>query len=495
VSSLLTEGTGIIVGVGVGAAASAALEPAIEIPRQDAWQQNPNRILDVGLLARLVAQGGIDLPSAHAEAARDGYQPDKVDALVYLEQTVPGIGLATDLWRKGLLDPTLYQHVLDKSGLDTRYMAPIVANKTAELIGLGDIAYAVVRGILPSPPYVPVPPPASGNKVPRYPEVPIDPVQLAAEIGYSPEMLQIMVGRSGLSLAPGLAANAFFRGLIGPEDFLLAIAEGDLRTEWAQTLQDVSRQIPTVGEMMEHALRGYETVTSAQTNAQRHGMALPDSQLVYDNQGRAPAPHAVTTGLARGGKYDGKPKTIPSPYLESVQRGNIRPEWYDIEYANRYTYPSAFVLRSLAQAGDLGNTAAVEQVLLEIGWNPTFAQQVAASWTGGAVGSDPHVSKAATQLWTTTHASYKAEESTVAEVTPALNMLGIPAAAQTQILQYWDAERALIRKQLSPTQIKKAYSEGVLNPSTGAPWSQQDAMAALLARGYDQAEAQTLLEL
>src|SRR5207302_11322423 len=124
-----------------------------------------------------------------------------------------------------------------------------------ELPGIGDIAYGVVRGLLPPPAYVPVAPPTSGDYVPRFPVVNIDPEQRAAAQGFDKKMLQLMVGRSGLSMAPIMAAQALFRsnaaatisGLpdipgvapfirkpyVGPNDYLLAIAEGDLRTEWA----------------------------------------------------------------------------------------------------------------------------------------------------------------------------------------------------------------------------------------------------------------------
>src|SRR5215472_15312757 len=107
---------GIIIGVGAGAATSAALAPAIEVPKQEAWAANPHRILDVALLARLVAQGGIDLGTAETDAKRDGYSPDKLDALVYLEQTVPGFAQALDLWRRGLIGDPLFEHALVKAG-------------------------------------------------------------------------------------------------------------------------------------------------------------------------------------------------------------------------------------------------------------------------------------------------------------------------------------------------------------------------------------------
>ena len=69
----LGSAPGIILGVGVGTAASAAIEPAVEGPRQAAWKGNPIRVLDPSLMAALVAAGGIDLGTAQADAALEGF--------------------------------------------------------------------------------------------------------------------------------------------------------------------------------------------------------------------------------------------------------------------------------------------------------------------------------------------------------------------------------------------------------------------------------------
>ena len=485
---------GVLSGVAVGGAATVALQPAFEIPRQDAWERNANRILDVNLLARLVAQGGVDLSSAAAEAKRDGYGPDKLDALVYLAQTVPGVPEALLLWRRGLISNALFSHVLVKAGLDQRYAAPLMALKEAEIVGIADLAYGVVRGILPAPSWVPVPPPTGGTSVPRFPQVNLDPVAEAAKLGFDEQMFQIMVGRSGLSLAPGLAAQALFRGLINEEDFLLAIAEGDLRTEWATTLRDATRQVPTANEFIEAWLRGWIDQPTAEAGAALHGMSARHADLIYKIKGRPISFHEITTGLARGGTYPSAYTDIPEPYRKSAEEADLRPEWAALHYANRYSYPSAFVLRSLAQAGDLGGQAQVEQVLLEIGWKPSFATQVSTAWTGGAKGGDTHIAKAATQLWTTTHRSYIAEEIDDAIATAALTAAGVAVASIPGVLTLWKEERALIRRQLTPTQIRKALNAGVTNPATGQPWTMAEAHAALLARGYDQADATVFLQ-
>jgi hypothetical protein len=69
----------------------------------------------------------------------------------------------------------------------------------------------------------------------------------------------------------------------------------------------------------------------------------------------------------------------------------------------------------------------------------------------------------------------------------------VAVAAVPAILALWAHERSLIRKQLSPAQIKKAFTGSAINPVTGQPWTQAEATAALLARGYDQNDATVLL--
>lgn len=491
----------LVIGVGLSEAASSAFEPKVEVPKQAAWVANPQRVPDLGLIAALVAGGKISMADGQNMANRLGFSNGTMESLVWLAQNRLSFPELLRMWRLAAVNPAfddaalsaLFDKTIAHEQLDWDYRPYLRALKTAELVGLGDVAIGIVRGALPAPAYVPVPPPTSGTSVPRFPQVNIDPEQLAAALGFSPEMLHLMVARSGLSLAPGLAAQANFRKLINDADFLLAIAEGDLRTEWAQTLLDVSRQVPTAGEFVEGWLRGWVTQAEAEAGAGLHGMSAAHTDLLYKIKGRPVTFHEITTGLARGGVYPSTYDDIPEPYRKAIQEADIRPEWASIHHANRYLYPSAFVLRALAQAGDLGDQASVEQILLEIGWKPSFATQVSTAWLGGTGAADKHVAKAQTSLWTTTHRSYIAQEIDDATATAALQAAGVSAASIPAVLALWQEERSLIRKQLTPTQIRKAVSGAVINPATGVAWTHADALAALLARGYDQADAETFL--
>jgi len=130
------------------------------------------------------------------------------------------------------------------------------------------------------------------------------------------------------------------------------------------------------------------------------------------------------------------------------------------------------------------------------GWEPTLAATVSAKWAakaGGSAATDPHVAKANTSLFSALHRSYVAREEDAGGVQPGMTALGIPGPAQAEILSLWDIERALIHAELSPAQIKKAIRTVTINPATGVAWSHADGVAALLARGYSQADAETFL--
>jgi hypothetical protein len=76
-----------------------------------------------------------------------------------------------------------------------------------------------------------------------------------------------------------------------------------------------------------------------------------------------------------------------------------------------------------------------------------------------------------------------------------LASLGLTTANQDAVLALWDSERTLVRKQLTPAQVKKAYVKGIKNQATGATWTRDDALAALIERGYATTEANEFLDL
>jgi hypothetical protein len=475
-----------IIGAGVGTAASIALAPAFEPAKQQAWRQNPNRILDAELVARLVAQGAVTLGDAHEDGLRHGYSTDKIDALVYLSQTVPPIAQALNLWRRGLLTEELWHHVLVKSGLDGRYLAGLTSLKTSEPLDPAVVATAIQRGIIHDPGFLPVGPPTESGKVRAFPVSSLDALREAEASGIERDRLFVQTAIVGLPASPDLAARMTFREIIEKADYRRAIAEGNTRNEWADAMFEGFRQILTANQYAELELRGYLDTPTRRRKTAQHGMSSEDSDLLFDVLGRSIPVHQVTTGKARGGHYRGDSSSIPDEYLDSLKRGNLRPEYYSLAYANRYSYPSAFFLGRLLSTGVISAEEG-EQIFLELGWRPDLARTVAQGFAAGSgKGGDPHVGKAESQLWSTTHRVYIAQEASDSDARARFGLLGIPAADQDTILELWQSERELRRASLSPTQVKKAVGAGL--------YSRERGLQELVERGYSPADAQTFLD-
>lgn len=482
--SIWSRLTGGIAALGVGGAAGAAFEPAFEVPRQEAWKAEPNRVLDLGTLAHLVAQGLITEEAAEGEAARSGYRPERLRALVQLNLRAPDVAEALALWRRGRITEAQVDHVLAKAQIEEQYHAAI---KELEFTRLDPaiIATAIQRGIMRDPGFLPVEPPSGAGKVRPFPVSGLDPLAEALASGVNEERLFVETALVGLPASPDLAARMTFRGIIDRVDFARAIAEGNTRNEWADALFEGFREILTARQYAELHLRGWITEEEMLAGTAKHGMSAADAELLFKVLGRPIPEHQVVTGEARGGVYDGPIDHIPAAFLAALRQSNIRPEWYNLAYANRYSYPSAFVLRSLTQAGDISEAEA-HQILLNIGWPPDLAATVSAHWAGGTAGggtADPLVKKAHTQLWTAAHKAYVDFELSEAQATETLQALGAldPAA----VLALWDRERMLVRRELTPAQVKKAYVQMVL--------TEAEATAKLEQLGMSPADVHTFL--
>ena len=271
--------------------------------------------------------------------------------------------------------------------------------------------------------------------------------------------------------------------------------EGHTKTKYIPFFEAAAQPLLSAATAVRLYLKGWYTKAQRDSLGAQWGYSSQQMEDWYLSEGRPATVHQIHIGYARGAKLAGAANEQDA-ILTSVKQSDIRPEYGDLLYAQRYTYPSAFVLRNLVESGAL-TAAEGEQALLFSGWEPTFAQKVAASWagTGGGATVDAHEAKAQTQLWTTTHASYKANEISTAAATQALQKVGVAAAAIPAVLSVWDEERALIRARLSAADVRKAYQKQDVNPATNAVWTRAEAVAQLLSLGWSNADAEAYLNI
>lgn len=461
----------MLLSFGLAQGARPALEPFAQSLTNEAWSTHPVIPPPAILLAEGVAQGQVAKTAAYDWAKQQGFDAAQMDAMVNVANVGPGAAYAFDLWRRGLIDQAGFDRALKRLGLEDQWVGP--------LEGLHDVLLSSAElGMLQQQGFIDA---ARANSE-------------GALQGVTNERQQLRFEASGLPPGIGEALQMLRRGIIGTSEFAQIVREGHTKTKYTDELLALQNQVLSAATYTRAFLKGHIDRNAMHAGGALTGYTANDMDLWELTEGRPATVHEIHIGYARGATLPGATDEHDA-ITTAVRQSDIRPEYTDLLWAQRYTYPSAFVLRGLAQSGDLGGEAAVEQILLEIGWKPDFAQKVATAWTGGtAAKGDTHAAKAQNQLWTTTHKSYVAREISDATATTALEAAGVAAGSVPAVLQLWQAERDLIRKGLTATQIRKAWQNGVDNPATGAPWTRADAIARLLDLGYDNADSNTFLD-
>jgi len=429
-------------GAAIGRAASDSVTPVLEPVRQHAWYKNQNRVLDPATAAELVAKRFIQESEGQFDAERGGIADNRFGALVRLAQSYPGLADLTKLSNRQLIDPAQVKEVLARHAIPDVYTQPLI-DLFQEILTPGELAAAIHRGLVPSSGLLLGEQPEPPFKVEAYPVQPIDAIREAEGSGYDKERLQVLVGLQGLPMGPHEAAQALFRGIITHGDYIRAFNTSNMRNEWAQAILDQTRQIPTARDFFENALRGYHDLPWALDQAKRHGMSEADATVIYQNQGRPMNIHQITQALARGAKFNPEPGEIQDPYLASIVEGPIKPGYYELAESLKYTLPSAFVMRQLAQSGVWSEAKTAER-LKWAGWLPEDADEAAKAWStpAAATKENPWIAKAQQRWWTDAQNSFIKEGTERSVLEPVMATFVPEQADRDAIFQWWTDARA-----------------------------------------------------
>lgn len=459
-------------GFAAGTAIGPVMSPIVQLIRNDVNAQYPYIPPDPGVLAEGVAQGQVDPDQAGEWAKMHGVGPKAFAALVEIANTGPGSGFAFDLWRRGIIDEKGFRRALRRLGIEQEWIEDLVQTKDV-LLTPSELANARQQGF-------------------------IDQARQEAEAamqGVTADRADIQFELSGLPPGVDVAQRAANRGLVDRATFDQMVREGHTKTKYTDLVWAMRHPVLSAAEYATLYLKGWITEQAMNEGGALTGYTPEQMHDLYLSHGRPATTHQVHIGYARGGELPGAANEREA-FRTAVRNSDIRPEYEPLLWASRYTLPSAFVMRSLTQTGVWSQAKAAERLRMA-GWIPEDADEAAAAWAGGtSTGtSDPHAEKAQTQLWTTTHRSYIAAESDDATATTALEAAGVDAGSVPAVLALWQQERELVRKQLTPAQIKKAYNTAAVNAETGEAWTKDEALAALIARGYSTTDAASFLNI
>jgi hypothetical protein len=428
---------GIAVGTGVGAAAAGAITPVIQDVVNEAWETHPVKPPPAGLLATGVAQGQISESGARAWAKQTGFDSDQFDAMIAIADTGPGIPRAFEMWHRGIISEADFRVACKREALEERWTDGLVALHDV-ILSPAEAAAAWQQGYM------------SETEA-------SDEAELA---GVTPERSQIQRNLAGLPPGPETGLAMLRRGITDDDGFTQMIVEGNTKRKYADEYLELRWNLLTASQWATAWLKGHATEAEAKAGGAAVGYDADAMDLLYLNQGRPATTRQIHIGYARGAELPGVANEEEA-IRTAVRQSNIRTEYADLLVAQRYTYPSAFVLRALAADGTFSQQE-TETILVESGWRPEWAQAAAAKWSGaGETGTGGKwADRARGRLFTSTHDEYL--EFSIAEAQARANLARIGAAGGEvdTIITLWNVERATDRRRFTAAQVRAVWKKG-----------------------------------
>lgn len=360
--SAISEATAFAAGIAIG----PVLGPPVQALQNTTWAAYPDKPVPVGVLAEGVAQGQIAPDQAQTWASNQGFGPTQFKAMVDAANTGPGSGYAFDLWRRGDIDEAGFRRALLRLGIEQEWIDALVKIHDT-LLSSAELANLQQQGFIDA---------ARAN-------------QEGGLQGVTPERQQLRF--EGAGLPPGIAQGLEMlrRGIEDDAGFTDIVREGHTKTKYVPQLLQLRWHVLSALEYVEARVRGYIDNAGLYVGGALTGWKPEDLDLLHKTHGRPLSWHQVWIGLARGGKrldatadMTAASTGIDPDFFAALQQSNIQQQWYDLAWSQRYTYPAAFVLRTLATSGDI-TQAETEQILLYEGWEPILAAKVSAKWSGG----------------------------------------------------------------------------------------------------------------
>jgi hypothetical protein len=433
---LAKEQFGLILGIGVGEALAAALEPQAVAIRQTEYHADPNVRVDPLTAAAIVAEA-VELRNWGADEAQNhGIDGDRFDAIIGEVLNAPDVSTLYTLFRRGLIDEAGFVHGLRKAKYEGRWDEALLAAKNV-LLSSEELANAQQQQFISE---------ARANEE-------------AALQGVTAERQQIRFRLAGLPPGVETALQMLRRKIIDAGTFRQIVAEGHTKTKYTDDLLALEQVVLGAQTYAGLHLRGWIDEQAMVAGGSLTGYTQEQMDLLYKEHGRPATGRQVFIGLRRGGDYDGPTTGIDPAFIAAIRQSNIRPEWTNLLWAQRFTYPSAFVLRGLTQSGDL-TQAETERILLFEGWEPALAAKVSARWAGGTGSAGKEATKA--ELLAEFEGGYISEN----ELRDHLTALGYSGPALDLEVHLGDARRIRGWRGKAETAISKVFIKGTIDEAT-----------------------------
>src|SRR5438067_2306728 len=403
-----------------GVAVAPALSPVVREIVNEANAKYSTHPIDATTAAAIVAEDVEQFDFGRTEASFNGMDETRFRAVLGEVLNAPGIGELYAMWRRGLISDADFTHGLRKAKLETRYDAGLEGLHDV-LLSSEELAAMQQQGFVDA---------TRANSE-------------GALQGVTPDRQQLRFEVAGLPPGHAEAQHLLNRGLIDEATFAEMIREGHTKTKYTGVLEQARVAVLSALDYVQGHLRNWISESEMVAGGALTGHTAEQMDFLFKIHGRPISWHQTWIGLQRGGTLDGPTGDIHPAFLAALQRSDIQPPFYNLAWAQRYNYPSAFVLRALTQGGDL-TAAQTEEILKFEGWEPTLRATVAAKWAETSPAKqDPAIKSAETKFLTALHKAFVGGAITDAQGVTEIALTSLSAAAQAGVLGYWRKEKAL----------------------------------------------------
>lgn len=492
--------TGSAVGSSVGDLFSNLLAPVV----QSLIAQNPNALLSPEVIAQVIAKG---IPEDIRdivpvdEAEKGGLSGDRLRYLVELARLNPSVNELQTMFNRGALFRDDFAEALQRMGFHEKWRKRLMDLSESD-VSLADISAMWNRSVVTTD---------EANS-------------LGKRIGYNETQVRRALEIGGEPLAPGQLGEAFRRGFINSTRYMRGIVQGPIRNEWFDVVEKLQFARMSVVDAASAVTQGHMTESEGKRVAHENGLVPEDFSTLVEISGRPPGVEFAQEALNRGvidraqfrtmflesaikNKYVAlletmRTRLLPQETARLAYREGVytREQTLDTLLKHGFTAADAATLVSLedarrnettkeltrAQIVDLYDEHVIEksmatELLLSLGYNAENVELML------ALAEIKRTQRFINAAITRVRSAYVLGKIPEHEASAQLDRLGLLPEQRDENLAIWDIDRLTVTKTLTPAQIRQAFKREMI--------SGDEALARLVAQGYDGGDATLFLQL
>lgn len=492
-----------------GSALGGILGGALQDAMRNAWlpvsyaiiEKAPNEILSPQQAAEAYVRGLMDNADSYSESSKGGIRAHRADILRELARNRLKEGDVLSLFRLGNFDQREAIERLATLGY-TREDALYILNLAIAPLTPEQAADAVNRDLL--------------SKDEAY--------GVGRDAGLGKHGMDVLIGLGGMPPSPDELAEAWRRGFITKEDYNRGIVQGPLRKEWFETLFRLSVSRMTTPDAADAVNQGHLTLDEGKRIAYENGLDSDDFQTLIETAGTPPGIDFAIEALNRGiinaaqfkemflesrikNKYlplltQMRIRLIPQETVRLLYRNGVysRDDALAVLHAHGFSPDDAAALISLEETRQDDTTKELTRAqIVDMYENQILSMDDATGLLKGLGYADSTIDlmmaladvrrtqKFINSAVTRVRSAYitgKIDETTASA---QLDALGLSPQQRDDTIDIWQIDATTVSKTLTAAQIRQALGKNLI--------TQEDAVARLLAQGYDDVDADLYLKL